>query len=52
MLKIVFNEAKTPGVDGSSTLVQHRAERTEVLNLVRLNLISNDVTKAGGAVPA
>ena len=46
MLKIVFNEAKT-----SSALLQMRTERTEVMDQVRVYLISQDVTEAGGAVP-
>ena len=46
MLKIVFT------VDRSSALLQQRAERTEVMDLARLDLISKDVTEARRAVPA
>lgn len=52
MLKIVFTEAETPGVDRSSALVQHRTEGAEVMNLVRLDLICQDVAEARRTVPA
>ena len=51
MLKIVFNEEQTARLERSSALVQIRTERTEVMDQVRLDLISQDVTEAGGAVP-
>ena len=50
MLKIVFNEEQTARLERSSALVQLRTERTEVMDQVRLDLISQDVTEAGGAV--
>ena len=51
MLKIVFNEEQTARLERSSALVQIRTERTEVMDQVRPNLICQDVTEAGGAVP-
>ena len=51
MLKIVFNEGKTSSLGRSSALGQLRTEGTEVVDQIRVNLISEDVTEAGRTVP-